>query len=94
MRGHATTIKVSRIWDGEVVREADAIRIEHGRIAAVGEAGELEDDAVVVSCPGVTALPGLIDAHVHLELNPDNHKAPESTRPACLDASAALSSVS
>jgi imidazolonepropionase-like amidohydrolase len=76
-----TTIKISRIWDGNVLRDADGIRIENGRIAAVGDAAELGRDAVVVSCPGATALPGLIDAHVHLELNPDNHKPPESTSP-------------
>ena len=76
-----TTIIVSRIWDGEALRDADAIRIENGRIAAVGDAGELGRNAVLVRCPGATALPGLIDAHVHLELNPDNHRPPESTSP-------------
>ncbi len=81
MNGAPTTIKVARIWDGEALRDADAIRIEHGHIAAIGEASELGKDAVVVSCPGATALPGLIDAHVHLELNPENHKPPESTSP-------------
>lgn len=81
MSGSATTIKVARVWDGDAVCEADAIRVEQGRITAVGDAEELGKGAVVVSCPGATAIPGLIDAHVHLELNPDNHKAPESTRP-------------
>jgi imidazolonepropionase-like amidohydrolase len=76
-----TTITVSRVWDGEALCDADAVRIENGRIAAVGDARELSKGAVAVHCPGATALPGLIDAHVHLELNPDNHKPPESTSP-------------
>jgi imidazolonepropionase-like amidohydrolase len=45
------------------------IEIEGGTITAVGVAGEIQVDpnADVVDLPGMTLLPGLIDAHIHLE---------------------------
>ncbi|MFJ2112262.1 amidohydrolase family protein [Streptomyces sp. NPDC087850] len=47
-----------------------AVLVDGGLIAAVGTAAELETsvDASVtrLRCPGATAMPGLIDCHVHL----------------------------
>ena len=63
-----------RIWDGVAdayLDGADAIRIEDGRIAAVGAAAEISSGATSRDMHGVTALPGLIDAHVHMVLDPD-----------------------
>ncbi len=48
----------------------DAIALRDGRIAAVGPsaaARATEPDATVVDLGGRTVLPGLIDAHSHLE---------------------------
>ncbi len=63
-----------RIWDGigdGYLDSADAIRIEAGKIAAIGPVSEISEGASVRNMGGVTAMPGLIDAHVHMVLDPD-----------------------
>src|SRR5512141_694480 len=63
-----------RIWDGVAggyLEGADAIRVEGDRIAAVGSAAEISAGASARDMHGATALPGLIDAHVHMVLDPD-----------------------
>ncbi len=70
-----------KIWDGERVLDADSILLQGERIAAVGERAEICDSATSAqNCSGLWALPGLIDAHVHLELNPDERKAPAGSQ--------------
>lgn len=62
-----------RVWDGEsdsCPSQVRTLRIEGGRIAALGSDAELRAGAKIISLPGCTALPGLIDAHVHLVLDP------------------------
>ncbi|MDH3644745.1 MAG: amidohydrolase family protein, partial [Gammaproteobacteria bacterium] len=90
----ATALTNIRIWDGDDLLDADTIRIEGDRIAGIGGRSDLIDDARVMDCAGATALPGLIDAHVHLELNPDHHKPPETTdlgqRPLMVERAAAM----
>ena len=56
-----------RIWDGiaDGYLEADSITTEGERIAAIGSVRGGRD------CRGLTAIPGLIDAHVHMVLDPD-----------------------
>lgn len=49
----------------EPVIEADALLIEEGRIAAIGDAASLRGDVPEVSAEGTTVLPGLVDNHVH-----------------------------
>ncbi len=79
---HATTaetanrsfvIRGTRVWDGvsdRVDPRPQEIRIERGRIVAIGT-DESKVEAEVWTAPvGATALPGLIDAHVHLTLDP------------------------
>lgn len=67
-------IRGVRIWDGVAERASDApqtLRIEGGRIAAIGSDASLLDGARVIEPgEGCVALPGLIDAHVHLTLDP------------------------
>ncbi|MCZ6463852.1 MAG: amidohydrolase family protein, partial [Proteobacteria bacterium] len=61
------------VWDGRAERASPrgwTIRIESGRIAAVGPDPELAADAREIPLDGCTAIPGLIDAHVHLTLDP------------------------
>ena len=60
--------------DGGAVVEQPAIIIEHGRIRTIttqAEAEALRQGHHVVSLPGSTLLPGLIDCHVHLNLPAD-----------------------
>ncbi len=90
----ATALTNIRIWDGVGLVDADTIRVEGERIAAIGARSDLVGEADVIDCQGATAIPGLIDAHVHLELNPDHHKPPEKTdlaqRPLMVERAAAM----
>jgi imidazolonepropionase-like amidohydrolase len=72
------TLIDARIWDGvsdDYLVDAEAIRIEAGRIVAIGSARALGVGADIYDCGGRTLLPGLIDAHVHLCLDPGIHAA-------------------
>ncbi|MEQ8858271.1 MAG: amidohydrolase family protein [Pseudomonadales bacterium] len=70
------------IWDGERRLDADTLHLERGRIRAVGTAPRAAAGTTVIDCAGATALPGLIDAHVHMELDPQRGSppAPEDAR--------------
>ena len=72
----ATLLTGLRIWDGDGYLPADSLRLQAGRIAAVGEGLRPGRSELVVGCAGATALPGLIDAHVHLELDPERGSPP------------------
>ena len=66
-----------RIWDGTgdgYRPDADCIVVEDAAIVAVGLAAELAP-LRTIDAGGLTALPGLIDAHVHLCLDPALHSA-------------------
>ena len=58
---------VSGDWHAPFV-EGDTILMEDGRIVAVGTAGarEVESADVVIDADKTTAIPGLIDSHVHI----------------------------
>ncbi len=59
-----------RIFDatGRPPIENGTIVIEGSKIADVGTRGEvpIPEDAEIIECRGLTAIPGLIDAHLHL----------------------------
>jgi imidazolonepropionase-like amidohydrolase len=67
-------IHVGRLIDGTDAEPLDdaALLIVDDRIAAVGpdQAVSTPDDARLHDLPGATALPGLMDAHVHVTLPP------------------------
>lgn len=79
------TLTNVRIWDGTQTLDADTLSFDGERIVAVGDVavgeGPHPDRGERRDCGGLTLLPGLIDAHVHLELNPDDAQAPERTKP-------------
>jgi len=59
----------ARLFDGSGAppRDAAAVLVEHGRIAAVGAASDgVPDGATVIELGGRTLMPGLIDAHAHV----------------------------
>lgn len=64
----------ARIFDGESMQENWAVIVEGERIKAVGPTATLDQTpgVEVVRLPGVTLLPGLIEAHSHLFLHPYN----------------------
>ena len=67
--GMAYLVKAARLIDGRGgIQERLVIRIEDGRIAAVGtpEAITASLDTRLIDIPDCTLMPGLIDAHVHL----------------------------
>jgi imidazolonepropionase-like amidohydrolase len=62
----------ARLFDGTgaPVREAAAILVQDGRIAAIASAGDgVPDGAAVIELGGRTLLPGLIDAHAHVKVD-------------------------
>lgn len=68
-----TAIAGVRVWDGSAEHAPEALqtlRIEGDRIAEIGTGASLRRGARVVDLEGATAIPGLIDAHVHLGLDP------------------------
>lgn len=87
LQGNATTRIVLtdlNIWDGTKIVDADAIAVERGTITAIGSAADLLPAGRAgarqrLSYSGATALPGLIDAHVHMVLDPANRRPPAAT---------------
>jgi len=53
-----------------VIKNADTIFIEVGKIKYVGSQGEIDikEADIIIDANGMTAIPGLIDTHVHLSL--------------------------
>ncbi len=64
---HATAITNVRIFDGQRAISATAVVIGGARIEAVGPSAPR--DAVVVDGRGATLMPGLIDSHVHTNMD-------------------------
>lgn len=73
------TLTNLHIWDGARHLEADTLQFCNGLITSIEHTETHNHGRGAIDCSGLTAIPGLTDAHVHMELNPDNHKPPEST---------------
>lgn len=79
----------ARVWEVDfdsIPTLSSPVRVRDGKIVAVGEAALTGDDSVRrIELPGRVLVPGLIDAHVHLELDPalrtpaDQLAVPEDT---------------
>jgi imidazolonepropionase-like amidohydrolase len=67
-------LKPAHVWDGESAQLHDdwVVLVRGEKIAAVGKASEVKTaaDAKVIDLPGLTLMPGLIDAHSHILLHP------------------------
>jgi imidazolonepropionase-like amidohydrolase len=70
----ATLLTPQRVFDGTVVHEGWAVLVQGDSIAAAGPAASLHvpTGATHMDLPGMTLLPGLIDAHSHVFLHPYN----------------------
>jgi imidazolonepropionase-like amidohydrolase len=69
----AILLRPARVFDGEALRDAWAVRVRGGRIVAAGPAASVAAAGdEVVDLPGATLLPGLIDGHSHVLLHPYN----------------------
>jgi imidazolonepropionase-like amidohydrolase len=69
-------LKPARVFDGvsDQAHEGWIVIVDGDRIAQVGPEGDLKipDGAKTIELPGMTLLPGLIDAHSHMFLHPYN----------------------
>jgi imidazolonepropionase-like amidohydrolase len=67
-------LKPSHIFDGESAQlhEGWVVLVRGAKIEAMGRASEIKApaDAKVIDLPGLTLMPGLIDAHSHVLLHP------------------------
>ena len=67
-------LRPAHIFDGESAELHDGwvVLVRGEKIEGVGRAGEIKTpaDAKVIDLPGMTLLPGLIDAHSHVLLHP------------------------
>ncbi len=69
----AYLLKPARVFDGERVREGAVVHIQGSRIVAIGAAAAVTAaGAEVIELPGMTVMPGIIDAHAHVLLHPYN----------------------
>ncbi len=66
-------LRPERIFDGESgqLREGVAVLVRGERIEAIGPAAQFPN-VKVIDLPGMTLLPGLIEAHSHVLLHPYN----------------------
>ena len=62
-----TAITNARIFDGERVIDAQTVVIDGAHIQSVG--GSVPDGATVIAAQGSTLMPGLIDSHVHTDMD-------------------------
>jgi imidazolonepropionase-like amidohydrolase len=74
--GPPTLLVPDRVWDGIDANphEGWAVLVRGERIEAVGPKAQVTApaDAVTISLPGTTLIPGLIEGHSHLLLHPYN----------------------
>lgn len=94
MASSVLALRNLNIWDGDQRVDADTLIIAGSQIVGVGDASMIKDNMATRDCSGLWALPGLIDAHVHMELNPDDKDAPsgsqEHQRPLMIERAAAM----
>jgi len=76
------------IWDGNRQLDADTLILDGSTIDSVCAKSALDaaDARQSISLHGATAIPGLIDAHVHMVLDPERSSPPAAGEPG--DASA------
>ena len=65
-------LKPARIFDGESLREGFSVLIRGEKIEVVNSQIPLTPDVKIIELPGMTLLPGLIEAHSHVLLHPYN----------------------
>jgi imidazolonepropionase-like amidohydrolase len=63
-------LRPARVFDGETTHAGWAVLVRGDKIEAAGPDVKAPADARTIDLPGMTLLPGLIDAHSHLFLRP------------------------
>ena len=64
------------VWSEGQLHRGWAVRMQDGLIQSVGPAGPLPEGVDWIDTAGAVVMPGLIDAHVHLSLDPGAHWRP------------------
>jgi imidazolonepropionase-like amidohydrolase len=67
-----TVLQPARVFDGERMHQGWTVVVRGNRIESAGPAATPPAGARVVTLPGMTLLPGLIEGHSHLLLHPYN----------------------
>ncbi|HEX9829633.1 MAG TPA: amidohydrolase family protein [Bacteroidota bacterium] len=77
LTAQVTVIKAGKMVDPKsgAVLSNQTILVENGRITSVGANVSIPRDAVVADLSGYTVLPGLIDCHTHVLLQPEDEGA-------------------
>jgi len=72
-----------KLWDGMERLQADTLIFQGARIESICERGALNasDARQAIGFGGASALPGLIDAHVHMVLDPEQSTPPAAGAP-------------
>jgi imidazolonepropionase-like amidohydrolase len=70
----STLLTPARVFDGTTMHEGWSVLVQRDTIVAAGPAATIHApaDAAHIDLPGMTLLPGLIDAHSHIFLHPYN----------------------
>jgi imidazolonepropionase-like amidohydrolase len=65
-------LKPAHVWDSESAQLHDnwVVLVRSEKIEAVGPASKIPAGAKVIDLPGLTLMPGLIEAHSHILLHP------------------------
>jgi imidazolonepropionase-like amidohydrolase len=63
--GNSFVIRDARVFDGDKVIERANVAVQNGRITSVGR--NLSRDLPMIDGKGKTVIPGLIDAHAHIQ---------------------------
>ena len=68
-----TVLRPARVFDGDVMHEGWAVRVNGDRIEAAGPAASIDAaGATTIDMPDTTLTPGLVEAHSHVLLHPYN----------------------
>lgn len=77
----STLLRHVQLWDGNGRLPANSLRILGTRIVELGSGLRPRVNEKVVDGTGLTAIPGLIDSHVHMELDPSRGTPPAPDEP-------------
>ena len=65
-------LKADRLFDGEQMHTGWSVLVTGNRIDAVGVINDVPAGVKLISLPGTTLMPGMIEGHSHLFLHPYN----------------------
>ena len=67
-----TLLRPARVFDGERMHDGWTVVVRGGRVESAGPAAAAPAGAATIDLPGMTLMPGMIEAHSHVLLHPYN----------------------